>query len=159
MKGDVHFCQKCTSPFTVCSQFLAVFLEPVQDSLPFCSVQRNRTIIIFIRRGRNGTGNDICLIIHDQCTVLESKGLLKDNGVFICRIGISSEAEVAKTVGDIFSFVFFDPLEYVRMMAYDQICALIYGIVSKLLLYCIGNMLFFESPVKINDDKLCAGFL
>ena len=88
------------------------------------------------------------LVTLSACTPSEvdSEGLLEDHGVHITWRTVSSKAEIAKTVDDVFSFIGFDSLEYVRMMAAYQICTFIDSKTAKGHLIGIGNCFGSHCP-------------
>lgn len=77
---------------------------------------------------------------------------------FVLWVAIASETEIAKIVSNVFALVFFDALQYVWVVADDQIRIFINCQMSQLFRSGIRYIFPFHAPVEIHNDKFCSDF-
>ena len=95
----------------------------------------------------------IIVLLHNP--VNKRKCLSVYNCVLVRRVIVTAEAEVTQAVRYIFTVVFFNTLQNVRVCSQNKVCTCVNRLVCKLCLCIVRSGSLFFAPVNTYYNKLC----
>ena len=114
-----------------------------------------RLIVVILIMTRNCCGNKRHIIVLLHNPVNKRKCLSVYNCVLVRRVIVTAEAEVTQAVRYIFTVVFFNTLQNVRVCSQNKVCTCVNRLVCKLCLCIVRSGSLFFAPVNTYYNKLC----